>query len=251
MAANSTANSRTCRPRRAGANGWAASRRRCSPPPGRSCAKNLARVVGANCNIDLILDDIRDELRGRPYEIVAVAGGWSFRTRLGFGEAIRAALGGPTKSELSKPNAVVLMAIAYFQPITRGELSQLLGREVSRDAIAALRERRPDRRRTAQPDPRRALRLCHDAGVFGGIRVRKPARPAGHRKAGRTPGCSAEPAQRISPGMISRPSCEGCWVWRPTRASRTKTPRKTILSRKKKQAVPRCAHRDFGVDLSG
>jgi segregation and condensation protein B len=102
--------------------------------------EDLARVVGANCSIELILDDIRDELRGRPYEIVAVAGGWSFRTRLGFGEAIRAALGGPTKSELSKPNAVVLMAIAYFQPITRGELSQLLGREVSRDAIAALRE---------------------------------------------------------------------------------------------------------------
>jgi segregation and condensation protein B len=102
--------------------------------------EDLARVVGASCNIDLILDDIRDELRGRPYEIVAVAGGWSFRTRLGFGEAIRAALGGPAKSELSKPNAVVLMAIAYFQPITRGELSLLLGREVSRDAIAALRE---------------------------------------------------------------------------------------------------------------
>jgi segregation and condensation protein B len=102
--------------------------------------EDLARVVGANCSIELILDDIRDELRGRPYEIVAVAGGWSFRTRLGFGEAIRAALGGPTKSELSKPNAVVLMAIAYFQPITRGELSQVLGREVSRDAIAALRE---------------------------------------------------------------------------------------------------------------
>jgi segregation and condensation protein B len=102
--------------------------------------EDLARVVGAQCNIELILDDIRDDLRGRPYEIVAVAGGWSFRTRLGFGEAIRSALGGPTKSELSKPNAVVLMGIAYFQPITRGELSQLLGREVSRDAIAALRE---------------------------------------------------------------------------------------------------------------
>jgi len=102
--------------------------------------ENLAKVVGNTCNLDLIIDDIKDELRGRPYEIVSVAGGWSFRTRLGFGEAIRAALGGPAKSELSKPNAVVLMAIAYFQPITRGELSQLLGREVSRDAIAALRE---------------------------------------------------------------------------------------------------------------
>src|SRR5271163_4806274 len=102
--------------------------------------ENLANVVGNTCNLDLIIDDIKDELRGRPYEIVSVAGGWSFRTRLGFGEAIRAALGGPAKAELSKPNAVVLMAIAYFQPITRGELSQFLGREVFRDAIAALRE---------------------------------------------------------------------------------------------------------------
>ena len=147
--------------------------------------EDLARVVGSSCNIDLILDDIRDELRGRPYEIVAVAGGWSFRTRLGFGAAIRAALGGPTKAELSKADAVVLMAIAYFQPITRGELSQFLGREVSRDAIAALRERRPDRRRTAQPDPRRALRLRHDGGVFEGIRVREPAGFARHGKIAR------------------------------------------------------------------
>src|SRR5277367_3539837 len=102
--------------------------------------ENLAKVVGNTCNLDLIIDDIKDELRGRPYEIVAVAGGWSFRTRLGFGAAIRTALGGPQESELSRANALVLMGIAYFQPITRGELSQLLGREVSRDAIAALRE---------------------------------------------------------------------------------------------------------------
>ena len=101
--------------------------------------ENLARVVGRACNLDLVIADIRDELRGRPYEIVAVAGGWMFRTRLGFGEAIRTALGGPQRTELSKANALVLMAIGYFQPITRGELSQFLGREVSRDAIAALR----------------------------------------------------------------------------------------------------------------
>src|SRR5271169_4949473 len=30
--------------------------------------ENLARVVGKACNLDLIIDDIRDELRGRPYE---------------------------------------------------------------------------------------------------------------------------------------------------------------------------------------
>jgi segregation and condensation protein B len=95
--------------------------------------------VGKACNLDLIIDDIRDELRGRPYELVSVAGGWSFRTKLGFGDAIRAASGGPQKAELSQSNALVLMGIAYFQPITRGELSQFLGREISRDAIASLR----------------------------------------------------------------------------------------------------------------
>src|SRR5271166_4177115 len=99
--------------------------------------ESLARVVGKACNLELIIDDIRDELRGRPYEIVAVA--WSFRTKLGFGDAIRTALGATQKTELSKSNALILMAIGYFQPITRGELSQFLGREVSRDVIASLR----------------------------------------------------------------------------------------------------------------
>jgi segregation and condensation protein B len=100
--------------------------------------ENLARVVGEACNLELIIDDIRDELRGRPYEIVSVAGGWA-EAKMGFGDAIRTALGAAQKTELSRSNALVLMAIAYFQPITRGELSQFLGREVSRDAIASLR----------------------------------------------------------------------------------------------------------------
>ncbi len=32
------------------------------------------------------------------------------------------------------------MAIAMFQPVTRGELTEMFGREISRDLIAALRE---------------------------------------------------------------------------------------------------------------
>src|SRR5271166_7032277 len=64
--------------------------------------ENLARVVGIACNLELVIDDIREELRGRPYEVVSVAGGWMFRTKLGFGDAIRTALGGPQKSELSR-----------------------------------------------------------------------------------------------------------------------------------------------------
>src|SRR5208282_3600249 len=76
--------------------------------------ENLARVVGKACNLELIIDEIRDELRGSPYEIVSAAGRWSFRTKLGFGDAIRAALGGSQKSELSRSNALVLMRSGIF-----------------------------------------------------------------------------------------------------------------------------------------
>ena len=107
--------------------------------------ETLARIVGADCNIDLIIDDIRAELAGRPYDLVSVAGGFQYRTRKAFAEAIRGAFGmaagqGMEESRpLSRFEALVLMAIAYFQPITRGELSAFFGREVSRDLIAALR----------------------------------------------------------------------------------------------------------------
>ncbi|MBN9072296.1 MAG: SMC-Scp complex subunit ScpB [Rhizobiales bacterium] len=100
----------------------------------------LARVVGRGCNLDLIIDDIRGELRGRPYELVAVAGGWQHRTKKGFADAVRAATGlGAETKPLSQSDALILMCIAYFQPITRGELSQFFGKEVSRDMIGHLR----------------------------------------------------------------------------------------------------------------
>ena len=77
--------------------------------------ESLARVVGKACNLDLLIDDIRDELRGCPYELVAVGGGWSFRTRLGHAAAIRAA-GAVNKpaADLSRREALVPMTVAYF-----------------------------------------------------------------------------------------------------------------------------------------
>jgi len=102
----------------------------------------LARVVGKNCNLDLVIDDIRAELAGRPYELMSVAGGWQHRTKKVFGDAIHAAFGttaGQGTKDLTQSEALVLMCIAYFQPITRGELSSFFGKEVSRDLIGVLR----------------------------------------------------------------------------------------------------------------
>jgi segregation and condensation protein B len=104
----------------------------------------LARVVGKACKLDLLIDDIREELRGRAYELVAAAGGWRHQTRRQFGDAIRAATGHvATAKGLPPVEAGVLMAIAYFQPVTRGEISEMFGREISRDLIADLRAAGP------------------------------------------------------------------------------------------------------------
>ena len=103
--------------------------------------ETLARVVGKDCSIDLLIDDLREELRSRPYEIVSVAGGWQHRTRPRFGETILAS-SAPTRSAaaaLSKFETMVLVAVGYSQPVTRSELSKMFGKEVSRDTIAALR----------------------------------------------------------------------------------------------------------------
>lgn len=42
--------------------------------------ETLARVVGKDCSIDLLIDDLIEELCARPYELVSVAGGWQHRT---------------------------------------------------------------------------------------------------------------------------------------------------------------------------
>ena len=107
-------------------------------PVGR---ETLARVVGKDCSIDLLIDDLRAELRDRPYEIVFVAGGWQHRTRSRFAGAILASQASTRSAApaLSDFEAMVLMAIAYFQPITRSDLSKIFGKEVSRDTIASLR----------------------------------------------------------------------------------------------------------------
>jgi len=101
----------------------------------------LARVVGRDCSIDLLIDDLRAELRDRSYEIVAVAGGWQHRSRSAYASAIRASQTSTRNAApvMSDFEAMVLMAIAYFQPITRGDLSKIFGKEVSRDTIASLR----------------------------------------------------------------------------------------------------------------
>lgn len=100
----------------------------------------LAKIVGKSCNLDLLIDDIRAELAGRPYDLVSVAGGWKHLTRPAYADAIRAAVSGNERAaELTQSEVLVLMCVAYFQPITRAELSSFFGKEISRDLVGHLR----------------------------------------------------------------------------------------------------------------
>lgn len=102
--------------------------------------ETLARLVGRDCSIDLLIDDIRAELRDRPYELVSVAGGWQHRTRHRFADAIGSVTGANQQGRsLSQVDLLVLAIVAYHQPITRAEISKIAGKEVSRDTIAHLR----------------------------------------------------------------------------------------------------------------
>jgi segregation and condensation protein B len=103
----------------------------------------LARLVGASCNLDDLLADLADELRARPYDLVFVAGGYQLRTKPRFADAIRAANTGSLRDaglpELTPTELLAVTAIAYLQPATRAQISQLAGKDISRDVIGALR----------------------------------------------------------------------------------------------------------------
>jgi segregation and condensation protein B len=102
----------------------------------------LARLVGEACRFDDLIADLIHELRGRPYDLTLIAGGYALRTKTRFAPAIRAAHPGPGEddvAELTQTETLALTAIAYLQPVTRGEISKLAGREISRDVIASLK----------------------------------------------------------------------------------------------------------------
>ena len=105
--------------------------------------EDLQKLVGQGASIDLLIEDIRTELKPRPYELVSVGGGWMFRTKARFADAIQAATDFVDRPiGLSEMEMAVLCAVAYHQPIDRAGLADIFGKEVSRDLLARLRHER-------------------------------------------------------------------------------------------------------------
>ena len=81
--------------------------------------ETLAGLVGDACRLEELIVDINDELRGCPYKIVFVAGGFQFRTRP---RTLAGTIDGGLPS-FTKLEMLALSAIPYQQPITCGGLS--------------------------------------------------------------------------------------------------------------------------------
>ena len=100
----------------------------------------VARVVGRQANVDLVIEDIQADLKGKPYEIVSVAGGWMFRSKAHYAAAIRTAVDlGDQQHDFSEEEMAVLCAVAYHQPIDRAGLADIFGKEINRDLLGRLR----------------------------------------------------------------------------------------------------------------
>ena len=78
-------------------------------------------------------------MRGRPIELVRAGESYTLHTAALGRRWVAFDIPADAK-QLSKLEAGVLMAVAYFQPVTRDELSETFGKEISRDLIAALGE---------------------------------------------------------------------------------------------------------------
>ena len=103
---------------------------------------DLARVVGQEASVDLLVEDLSADLEGRSFEVAKLAGGWMLRTRPAYAPAIRAAADvGDQVLDLSEFDVAVLAAIAYHQPVTRDGLKDIFGKEISRDLIGRLHSR--------------------------------------------------------------------------------------------------------------
>lgn len=105
--------------------------------------EDLARVVGAGASVDLLVDDLAADLEGRAFEVAKAGAGWVLRTRRAYAATIRAAADvGGQLLDLNAFDIAVLAAIAYNQPVTRDGLKDIFGKDISRDLIGRLQDRK-------------------------------------------------------------------------------------------------------------
>lgn len=88
----------------------------------------------------VLLDELRGEWHERPLELLSLASGWRFRTRLEFMPYLDR-LSPEKPPRYSRAVLETLAIIAYRQPVTRGDIEDIRGVTVATQVIRVLEER--------------------------------------------------------------------------------------------------------------
>jgi segregation and condensation protein B len=95
--------------------------------------------VGAD-TLRRLLDELRADWNGRAVELVNLATGWRFQTRVEYQQYLER-VSGEKPPRYSRAVLETLAIIAYRQPVTRGDVEDIRGVVVSTDVIKKLEDR--------------------------------------------------------------------------------------------------------------
>lgn len=101
-------------------------------------ARQLAQVLPEGVEAEAVLAALQARYAGRGVELVAVAGGWQFRTAADLAPRLRKVV--PVARRLPRVAMETLAIIAYHQPVTRGEIEEMRGVALAQTTLDALLE---------------------------------------------------------------------------------------------------------------
>ncbi|MCP5277258.1 MAG: SMC-Scp complex subunit ScpB [Thiobacillus sp.] len=103
----------------------------------------LKKVFSVELNNELLrlaLDELRSDWQGRGVELVQLAEGWRFQTRLEYQQYLDR-LNPEKPPRYSRATLETLAVIAYRQPVTRGDIEDIRGVAVNTQIVRTLEER--------------------------------------------------------------------------------------------------------------
>jgi len=101
--------------------------------------KDLTKDIPKNLNIKKLLEELKNIYKNRGINIYNVKNKWGFRTSPSMANYLK--IEKNLKRKLSKAGIETLAIIAYYQPVTKGEIEKVRARNISQGTLDILLER--------------------------------------------------------------------------------------------------------------
>ena len=101
--------------------------------------KDLLKNIPKSLNIKKLLGELKDIYKSRGINIYNVKNKWGFRTSPAMANYLK--IEKDLKRKLSKAGVETLAIIAYYQPVTKGEIEKVRARNISQGTLDILLER--------------------------------------------------------------------------------------------------------------